>query len=81
MTARSITGYTRPTRTRLLCTARTSTCTAFTIDGFFPILKRGIIGTYYQVSRKYLPLYVEEFQFRYNNRNNERIFETAIAGC
>lgn len=52
-----------------------------TIEGFFSILKRGIIGTYHQVSRKYLPLYVAEFQFRYNNRNNEDIFETAIAGC
>jgi transposase-like protein/IS1 family transposase len=52
-----------------------------TIEGFFSILKRGIIGTYHQVSRKYMPLYIAEFQFRYNNRTNENIFETAIAGC
>jgi transposase-like protein len=45
-----------------------------TIEGFWSILKRGVIGTYHQVSRKYLPLYVAEFQFRYNNRHNSDIF-------
>ncbi len=52
-----------------------------TIEGFWSILKRGVIGTYHNVSAKYLPLYVAEFQFRYNNRENENIFGTAIAGC
>ncbi|HEY1721653.1 MAG TPA: IS1595 family transposase [Magnetospirillaceae bacterium] len=51
-----------------------------TIEGFWSILKRGVIGTYHKVSPKYLPLYVAEFQFRYNNRNNREIFQTAIAG-
>lgn len=31
--------------------------------------------------RKYLPLYVAEFQLRYNNRENDDIFGTAIKGC
>jgi len=31
--------------------------------------------------RHYLPLYVAEFEFRYNNRDNVDIFGTAIAGC
>ena len=48
---------------------------------FGAILKRGIVGSYHKVSRKYLPLYVAEFQFRYNNRLNEDIFGTAISGC
>lgn len=52
-----------------------------TIEGFWSILKRGVIGTYHKVSKKYLPLYVAEFQFRYNNRKNENIFGAAIAGC
>src|SRR3990167_1566346 len=52
-----------------------------TIEGFWSILKRGVVGTYHKVSRKYLPLYVAEFQFRYNNRHNPDIFEAAIAGC
>jgi transposase-like protein/IS1 family transposase len=49
-----------------------------TIEGFWSIFKRGIMGTFHKVSRKYLPLYVAEFQFRYNNRENADIFGTAI---
>jgi hypothetical protein len=52
-----------------------------TIEGFWSILKRGIMGSFHKVSRKYLPLYVAEFQFRYNNRMNADIFGTAIEGC
>lgn len=52
-----------------------------TIEGFWSILKRSIIGTYHNVSRKYLPLYVAERAFVYNHRNNENVFEAAIAGC
>jgi hypothetical protein len=52
-----------------------------TIDGFWSLLKRGIMGSFHKVSRKYLPLYVAEFQFRYNNRFNDDIFGTAIEGC
>jgi transposase-like protein len=52
-----------------------------TIEGFWSLVKRGIVGSFHKVSRKYLALYVAEFQFRYNNRNNPDIFGAAIAGC
>lgn len=52
-----------------------------TIEGFWSIVKRGIVGTFHKVSRKYLPLYVNEFEFRYNNRNNPDIFGAAIRAC
>lgn len=52
-----------------------------TIEGFWSLFKRGVVGSYHKVSKKYLPLYIAEFQFRYNNRDNEDIFGTAIAGC
>ena len=52
-----------------------------TIEGFWSILKRGDVGTFHKVSRKYLHLYVAEFQFRYNNRENTDIFGAAIKGC
>jgi hypothetical protein len=50
-----------------------------TIEGFWSIFKRGIVGSFHKISRKYMPLYVAEFQFRYNNRFNEDIF--GAAGC
>jgi transposase-like protein len=52
-----------------------------TIEGFWSLVKRGIIGTYHKVSAKYLPLYVNEFQFRYNHRKDDRIFDAAIRAC
>ena len=45
------------------------------------MFKRSIVGSYHKVSRKYMPLYVAECQFKYNNRFNDDIFGTAIAGC
>ena len=52
-----------------------------TIEGFWSIFKRGIVGSFHKVSAKYMPLYIAEFQFRYNNRMNPDMFGTAIAGC
>jgi transposase-like protein len=52
-----------------------------TIEGFWSLVKRGMIGTFHKVSKKYLPLYVAEFQLRYSNRHNEDIFGEAIRGC
>ena len=52
-----------------------------TIEGFWLLIKRGMVGTFHKVSKKHLPLYVAEFQFRYNNRMNSDIFGTAIGGC
>ena len=52
-----------------------------TIEGFWSIFKRGVVGTFHKMSAKYMPLYVAEFQFRYNNRFNPDMFGTAIEGC
>jgi transposase-like protein len=51
------------------------------IESFWSLLKRGVIGTYHNVSKKYLPLYLNEFAFRFNNRKTEDIFGAAIRGC
>ena len=51
-----------------------------TIEGFWSLVKRGMVGTFHKVSKKYLPLYVAEFQFRYNNRLNADIFGEAFKG-
>jgi transposase-like protein len=39
-----------------------------TAEGYFSILKRGIIGTYHHVSAGHLHRYLAEFDFRYNQR-------------
>jgi transposase-like protein len=52
-----------------------------TIDSFWSLLKRGIMGSFHHVSAKYLPLYVAEFEWRYNNRKNPEIFQDAVALC
>jgi hypothetical protein len=51
------------------------------IEGFWSILKRGIVGPFHEVTPKYLTLDVAEFQFQYNNRQNDDIFGAAIEGC
>ena len=40
-----------------------------TIDGFWSLLKRGISGVYHGVSTAHLQEYVDEYVFRYNNRD------------
>jgi transposase-like protein len=42
--------------------------TTNTVEGYFSLLKRGVIGTFHHVSKKHLPLYLAEFNHRYNNR-------------
>lgn len=43
-------------------------CHTNTIEGFWSLLKRGIVGIYHHVSRKHLDRYLNEFAFRYNSR-------------
>jgi transposase len=42
-----------------------------TIEGFWATVKRGIGGTYHAVSTKHLQAYLDEYVFRYNNRDAE----------
>ncbi len=39
-----------------------------TVEGFWSLLRRGISGVYHGVSTRHLQSYVDEYVFRYNNR-------------
>jgi transposase-like protein len=59
--------------------------TTNTVEGYFSILKRGLNGTYQHVSEQHLQRYVNEFDFRYNNRvklgvNDEMRTDAALRG-
>jgi transposase-like protein len=47
-----------------------------TIEGYFSILKRGIVGTYHHVSQQHLKRYLAEFDFRYNERAKLGVSDT-----
>lgn len=40
-----------------------------TVENFFSIFKRGVIGTYHHMSEAHLSRYCAEFDFRYNHRD------------
>jgi len=50
-----------------------------TLEGFFSIFKRGIIGVYQHIDAKHLDRYLAEFDFRMNNRAKLGIDDTRRA--
>jgi transposase-like protein len=48
------------------------------IESFWAILKRGIVGQYHKVSLRYLPKYIDEFSYRFNNRHHDNLFGLTI---
>lgn len=52
-----------------------------TIEGFWSQLKRSVDGTYHCVSAKYLQLYLNEFVYRYNHRQEPSIFPALISSA
>ncbi|MFN2375375.1 MAG: IS1595 family transposase [Candidatus Binatia bacterium] len=51
------------------------------LDSFWSLLKRGIVGAFHNVSKEYLPLYLNEFAFRHNSREHGDIFGRVVRGC
>ncbi len=49
-----------------------------TIEGFFGLVKNGIRGVYHSVSTRYLQSYLNEYAFRYNQRNSAKPMFWAI---
>jgi transposase-like protein len=56
--------------------------TVNTIEGFWSIIKNGIKGSYRVVSKKYLPFYLAEFSYKYNNRHLQKnAFDKILANA
>lgn len=51
-----------------------------TIEGFWSVLRRAVVGQYHNVSTDYLPRYLDEIVFKYNNRkeNPALVFEKLL---
>jgi transposase len=49
------------------------------IESVWSLLKRSIVGAYHQVSVKHLDAYLDELEFRFNNRRNDCIFRDTLA--
>jgi transposase-like protein len=49
-----------------------------TVESFWALLKRGIVGQYHKVSLRHLNKYVDEFCYRYNHRKNDDVFDLTI---
>lgn len=48
------------------------------IESFWAILKRGIVGQFHKVSKKYLNAYIDEFCWRFNERKNASAFDKLV---
>ena len=48
-----------------------------TVENYFSILKRGIIGVYHHTSQEHLHRYLAEFDFRYNNREGNGVSDSS----
>jgi transposase-like protein len=49
-----------------------------TIEGAFGLFKRSIVGSFHQISVKHLDRYLDEFEFRFNNRKNGYLFRDTL---
>jgi transposase-like protein len=49
-----------------------------TVESVFGLFKRSIVGSFHQISEKHLDLYLDEFEFRFNNRKNPYLFRDTI---
>ncbi|MXW23173.1 MAG: IS1595 family transposase [Chloroflexi bacterium] len=48
------------------------------IEGVWSLFKRSLMGSFHKVSMKHIDRYLSELEWRFNNRDNERIFADAL---
>ena len=53
-------------------------CHTNAVESVWSLFKRSIVGSYHQISEKHLDRYLDEFEFRFNNRNNPYLFRDTL---
>jgi len=48
------------------------------VESFWALLKRGIVGQFHKVSIRHLPKYLSEFSYRFNNKDTKDVFGLTI---
>ncbi len=48
------------------------------VENIWSLLKRSIVGSYHQVSKKHLDAYLDELEWRFNNRENPYLFRDTL---
>jgi len=48
------------------------------IENAWSLFKRSIVGSYHQISTKHMDAYLDEFEWRFNNRDNEYLFRDTL---
>jgi len=49
-----------------------------TVEGVWSLLKRSIVGSYHKISVKHLDSYLDELEWRFNNRENPYLFRDTL---
>ena len=49
------------------------------IEGVWSLFKRSIVGSFHKMSAKHMDRYLEELEWRFNNRDNPHIFRDTLA--
>jgi len=48
------------------------------VEGMWSLLKRSIVGSFHKISVKHLDAYLDELEWRFNNRDNPHIFRDTL---
>jgi transposase-like protein len=48
------------------------------IENFWSLFKRGVVGSFHKVSEKHLGRYLDEFTYRFNGRDDEQLFQRTL---
>ncbi len=48
------------------------------VEGIWSLLKRSIVGSYHKLSVKHLDSYLDELEWRFNNRENPYLFRDTL---